>query len=273
MEGYLMDLKTHGVKNFSQAKNQFEFNQENFTRDGFTLIKKVLSESEILKANELVMSIYEKQEKEFGRDVLKSLNELNIVRALCGFDEFFLHKVAVNTVLRPYIDAVLGENYVLHSQVATINEPQVQLYQTAWHRELQYQHFTSSRPLAVQTIYCLDPFNAETGATFLLPGSHLFEEFPSENYCKNHEFQLMAEPGDVLFMNSMVYHRAGINTSKNLRRLITNTYSSPIIGQQINLSKMMDPRFRDDNFLSGLLGFRWSPSNSPSDWRKSKINS
>lgn len=268
-----MSVKTHGVTEKSSAESEFELNWEEFVRDGFTVVKNVLTQKEVEKANELIMHIYAEQEREFGRDVLRSLNELNVVRALCGFDEYFLTHVAINEKMRPYVDRALGRNYVLHSQVATINEPQVELFQTAWHRELQYQHFTSSRPLAVQTIFCLDPFNKETGATFLLPSSHLFEEFPSSNYCEKNEFQLIGEPGDVLFMNSMIYHRAGVNTSNQLRRLVTNTYTSPVIGQQINLSKMMDSRFSKDPFLGGLLGFRWSPADSPSAWRTAKLES
>jgi len=266
-----MGIKTHGVVERSNAESEFDLNWENFTRDGFAVVKNVLSSKQVERVNDSLMRIYAAQEQEFGREVLVKLNELNVVRALCGYDEYFLTEVAINEIMKPYVDRALGNSYVLHSQVGTINEPQVELFQTAWHRELQYQHFTSSRPLAVQTIYCLDPFNKETGATFLLPGSHLFEEFPSSAYCKSHEFQLVGEPGDVLFMNSMVYHRAGINTSKNLRRLITNTYTSPIIGQQINLSKMMDKKFAEDPFLAGLLGFRWSPAESPSSWRNSKL--
>ena len=266
-----MNEKTHGVLEKNNAQTEFEINWENFVRDGFTVVKNVLSADKVSKANSLILEIYEAQEREFGREILRDMNELNIVRALCGFNEFFLHEIAINEDMKPYIDKALGDNYVLHSQVATINEPQVELYQTAWHRELQYQHFTSSRPLAVQTIFCLDPFNAQTGATFLLPGSHLFEEFPSDSYCRSHESQLIGEPGDVLFMNSMIYHRAGLNTSQQLRRLITNTYTSPIIGQQINLSKMVDQKYKTDPFLAGLLGFRWSPAESPSGWRDSKL--
>ena len=268
-----MKIKTHGVVERNSATSEFDLNWESFQRDGFAIIRNVLNEEQISLANNLVLSIYKAQEEEFGRETLEKLNELNIVRALCGFDEFFIHDIAVNTKMKPYVDRALGTNYVLHSQVATINEPQVELYQTAWHRELQYQHFTSSRPLAVQTIFCLDPFNESTGATFLLPGSHLFEEFPSENYSNSHEFQLLGNPGDVLFMNSMVYHRAGVNTSNQLRRLITNTYSSPIIAQQINLSKMVDVKFKSDPFLAGLLGFKWSPSDSHSSWRTAKLQS
>lgn len=268
-----MEIKKHGVREQFVPKSEFEVNWEKFERDGFTVVKDVLSSEQVDNANRLILDIYAEQENQFGRDQLRLMNELNIVRALCGFDDFFLFDIAINEKLKPYVDKALGSFYVLHSQVATINEPQIELYQTAWHRELQYQHFTSSRPLAVQTIYCLDPFNKETGATFLLPTSHLFEEFPSDDYCRSHEIQLICNPGDVLFMNSMIYHRAGLNTSNQLRRLITNTYTAPIIGQQINLSKMMNPNHSKDPFLAGLLGFRWSPSDSPQDWRQNKLSS
>jgi ectoine hydroxylase-related dioxygenase (phytanoyl-CoA dioxygenase family) len=262
-------VKVHGVREVYKPSSIEDLHWEEFNRIGYTLIRSVLSQSEVARANESIMSIYARQEREFGKDALAKMNELNVVRALCAYDDFFLEKVIMNEVLTSLTKRVLGQFYVLHSQVATINEPQIELYQTAWHRELQYQHFVSSRPLAVQTIFCLDPFNSETGATFLIPGSHLFEEFPSSEFATNHETQLVANPGDVLFMNSMIYHRAGINTSKILRRLITNTYTVPIIAQQINLSEMMDKKYASDEFLAGLLGFRWAPASSPESWRTS----
>ena len=267
MECSIRNMKTHGVTMIKSNLSDFDSNYEEFVRNGYCLIKGVLDAQQISSLNESIMRIYRVQEDKFGRDLLSDMNELNVVRSLCGYDDRFIHEVALNQKIRPYIDKALGKYYVLHSQVATINEPQVELYQTAWHRELQYQHFTSSRPLAVQSIFCLDPFNNETGATYLIPNSHMFEEFPSREFVEKHEMQLIADPGDVLFMNSMIYHRAGVNTSKILRRLITNTYTIPIIAQQINLSKLVDKKFEDDDFMSGFLGFRWAPANSPEEWR------
>ena len=38
-------------------------------------------------------------------------------------------------------------------------------HQSAFHRDLPYQHFTSSRPIAINALFCADEFTNENGAT------------------------------------------------------------------------------------------------------------
>lgn len=259
--------QTHGVTEFADSADEIALHRERLKRDGFTRISGALDDRQVRHAREAIDAIYYRQVRraeEIGID-LASIQDSGVARALLLDDDFFLTDIALNDDSFRVVSAVLGKNVVLHSQVATISKPGEQLYQTAWHRELQYQHFVSSRPLALQTIFCIDPFTRTSGATYLIPGSHRFEEFPSASYCAMREEQFLAEPGDVLVMDSMVYHRAGVNIGNFVRRLITNTFTVPVIGQQIDLSSA--PAAKRDPFLNGLLGGRWNAAESVESWR------
>ena len=46
---------------------------------------------------------------------------------------------------------------------------------------------------------------------------------------------------------------------------------SPNLQQQINISRMMDSRYRDDPFLAGLPGYRCGAADSVLAWRTSHL--
>ena len=176
----------------------------------------------------------------------------------------------MNKTVLQHLDVLLDKHYTLYSQVGVISRPKTELYQTAWHREIQYQHYTSSRPLAIQSLFILDEFNEETGGTFFLPGSHLFEKFPSDNFVLENQIQPKLSEGDVVLLNSMVYHKAGVNTSLNDRLLITTTYTRPGLSSMFDYKRMIGPEGLSEKEQE-LLGYRWNYSQTMVEWRISRI--
>lgn len=264
-------LLTHGVTERHLASDPTEAAVEEIARDGFTIIRGALAPGGVAYAARQLDALYDRQVAEFGAENIARIKDKYIVRSMLTEDDFFLHDIACNPALLGIVRVVLGPNISLSSQVGILNPPDDRLYQLAWHRELQYQHLTTSRPLALQTLICIDRFSAESGGTFFLPGSHLHEAFPSDGYVRAHEVQIAAEPGDAVVFNALTYHRAGLNRSNHVRRAINNLYALPIIGQQINLSRMMNGRYRDDPFLAGLLGYRWEAADSVLAWRHAHL--
>jgi ectoine hydroxylase-related dioxygenase (phytanoyl-CoA dioxygenase family) len=264
-------LLTHGVTERHHAATAMEAALEELLRDGFTVIRGAMTEDAVARAAAGMDAMYDSQVAEFGIENIQRIRDSYIVRTMLAYDDFFLHEVACNPALLGLVKLVLGQNISLSSQVGILSPPDDRLYQIAWHRELQYQHLTTSRPIALQTLICIDRFNALTGGTFFLPGSHLHETFPSDLYVRQHEAQIIADPGDAVVFNALTYHRAGLNRSGRVRRAINNLYTLPIIQQQINISRMMDGRYQDDPFLAGLLGYRWGAADSVLAWRTSHL--
>jgi ectoine hydroxylase-related dioxygenase (phytanoyl-CoA dioxygenase family) len=264
----MMDVLMHGIC----EQETKDIHLQSFDRLGFFVIKGAIPSEKVAEIREKLYGVYETQLNEVGgAHNLKKINDDNIARALFAYDPVFLKEILNNPKTLPYLDVLLDKNYTLYSQVGVFSRPQSELYQVAWHREIQYQHYTTSRPLAVQTLFILNEFNETTGGTLFLPGSHLFEKFPCDEFVLKNQIQPILEAGDVVVMNSMLYHRAGINRSNMDRVLITNTFVRPILASEFNYTAMIDPQTLSQQEAQ-MLGFRWDYNKTMLDWRLGRIH-
>src|SRR6185437_8582213 len=101
---------------------------------------------------------------------------------------------------------MLGDSFILLMQNGIINRPDSPQYQARWHRDLNYQHWVCSQPFCINALFCLDPFTKETGATQVIPGTHLKENFPSDRYIQENSITAEAAPGALIIMDAMLYH-------------------------------------------------------------------
>ena len=73
-------------------------------------------------------------------------------------------------------------------------------------------------------------------------------------------------------MDSMVYHRAGENTSGKTRRAISQIYTTPMIKQQISLPKALGGKYAKDPFLAKFLGYESETAENVLTWRKVRLD-
>jgi ectoine hydroxylase-related dioxygenase (phytanoyl-CoA dioxygenase family) len=266
-------MQTQGVSEFRQNADAIDLHLEEVRERGYTVLPGVLDADELVETRARIDSVYERQVEEFGGvDRLERIHDADIARCLVEYDDFFV-TLAAHPSVGQVVRRVLGDYYVLSAQNGIINRPtDDQFFQHAWHRDLQYRHLTSSRPLAVTALYCIDDFTLATGGTHLLPGSHRREDFPSPEFVERHETQAEAEAGSVLLLDSMTFHRAGVNSSKNVRRAINHIFALPMIQQQISLPSALEGRFSEDPDLRRLLGYEAPPGASTMDWRTRKLS-
>jgi len=237
---------------------------------GYSIIENVLSEQELIIAREKLDAVLRKQEQDFGIENLKSIHELNVARCPLFYDPFFIEMAARKNIVS-LVKKLLGNYVLLHLQNGIINTPNEEHHQSSWHRDLPYQEYTTSKPLGINALYCIDTFSSQSGGTLLLPFSHQMEKLPSLNYLQKHALQLVAKPGSVVLFDSMVYHKAGFNESNSIRRAINHVYTSGIIKQQINLPALMDKKYADDPELKIMLGFESVVPDSDLAWRNNKL--
>lgn len=259
---------THGVGRRAALRDHLDAKAEELRSAGYTLLDSGLSARELVGLRERMESIYRTQLDEVGgAQALARCNDLDVARCPLVYDEAFID-IAAHASLVALVQRLLGDNIVLLQQNGLFNRPQVQHYQTHWHRDISYQHWTSSEPIAINALLTLDDFTLENGATHVLPGSHLRAEFPSEAYVEKFATPLMAPAGTFLVLDAMLYHRAGRNRSSGERRALNHLIGRPFMAQQFDLSRMVDARHGQDPFLNRYLGFRWSPCASVADWRR-----
>jgi len=265
------DLKTHAVREFHENLNQADAYAEEIRNIGYTVLQSGFSADELQTIRRKIDDIYELQLREIGGEAaLKRINDANLARCLVGYDEYFL-KLAVHPSIISVAQKLLGEKFILMSQNAIINRPTDEHYQVTWHRDLNYQHFVSSRPLGLSALYSIDDFSEETGGTYLIPASHKSEKFPSFEYVHRHERQMSVPAGSILLFDAMIYHRSGINCSARPRRAVNHIYTLPMIKQQISIPHMLGGKLRDDPFLHTFLGYDSETGDSVQQWRERKL--
>ena len=175
------------------------------------------------------------------------------------YDEAFLALAAHAGVLA-LCRELLGDYVILMQQNGVINPSGQAHTQLAYHRDLPYQHFVSSRPLAISALFCIDPFThrdrRHDGDSRL--ASH--GAVPVRCRGRGARHAVSAEPGSFIVFDSMVFHRAGANRSGRPRRAVNQVFSTPIIAQQISLPDALDGKYAGDPALARLLGYEVAPA-------------
>ncbi|MGB6534927.1 MAG: phytanoyl-CoA dioxygenase family protein [Xanthobacteraceae bacterium] len=190
-----------------------------------------------------------------GDSELAKIDEHCTIRAPLANDLLFL-ELALNPTILAICRRLMGDYIVLNQQNGIVNPANAQRYnQGAYHRDLPYQHFVSSHPLMVNALFCLDPFTVHNGATCVIPASHKVEAFPSDTAVAACQQQISAPEGSFIVMDSMVFHRGGVNATNRSRRAINQAYSIPYIRQQIDLPATLGPGYSADRDIRKLLGY------------------
>lgn len=222
-------------------------------------------------------AVYEAQETEFGRQALQSIGEVDLARCPFGYDLQFIELARHPRVLE-IARAIVGSYLILHLQNGIIVHPQRKHHQSAWHRDLPYQEFVSSRPLAVNVYICLEDFSRESGGTAFLPFSHREEKLPSLEVLEALEEQPEIPAGSAIVFDSMIFHRAGHNTSGRVRRGINQVFTTGILRQQIDIpgwlphqNPALHEQAASDSELRMLLGYDARTSSSVYDYRQQRI--
>ncbi|PTY04036.1 phytanoyl-CoA dioxygenase family protein [Verrucomicrobia bacterium LW23] len=264
-----MTLKTYGGHRQYTLSSDIDQYLEEISINGYSIVTNVIPEEELPEWRLRIDNVYAQQETEFGRDALNDINELDMCRAPLLYNDAFVH-MAANPFVLKVVQSILGDWFILNLQNAIINRPKIEHHQTSWHRDLPYQNFVISRPLAINALYAIDPFSVKTGGTTLLPFSHRREDLPSTEYLQKHQVVADAPPGSVILFDAMLFHRAGSNSSQDARRAVNHLYTAPILKQQYDLPKALNGKFADDAALARLLGYTSEVPLNDKAWRQAR---
>jgi ectoine hydroxylase-related dioxygenase (phytanoyl-CoA dioxygenase family) len=237
---------------------------------GFCVLPDVLSRENLDLARMKLDDVYGIQEAEVGRGNLLRIKDADIARLPLAYDPWFLD-LACNAIVLTLVRELIGDFVVLHLQNGIINRPAQSHRQSVWHRDLPYQEWTSSKPLAVSALYCIDPFTPETGCTHVLPHSHQADRLPRPDYVNEHAVPVAAPAGSVICFDCMLFHRAGQNSSSEVRRGINHVYTIPLIKQQIDLPRALGRGYATDPRLAQLLGYTSQSYESVGAWRAARF--
>jgi len=260
----------YGVREQATSSTAVELAMESLRLLGHAVVDSGLDGDALERLRSAFERVRTAYVREFGEERLRAIDEHNTIRCPLVYDPTFLD-LASNPVILELCDRLLGPGYILNQQNGLVNPPRREAYnQAAYHRDLPYQHFVASRPLAINAVFCLDGFTAENGATLVIPASHKEEKFPSEAMIRECERALVAPAGSFLVLDCMSYHRGGVNATVRERRGVNHVYSIGLLRQQIDLPALLGPDFPADAFMRRFLGYDYRAGSSIEEYLASR---
>jgi ectoine hydroxylase-related dioxygenase (phytanoyl-CoA dioxygenase family) len=214
-------------------------------KNGYVSLGKILSEQQVTQINnelkrlmdeegenagaELLDSKYIKHPKEAGADRLADLVNKSEV-----FDIFYTHPRVLAGIAH-----VLGSEIKLSSLNYRAAKPGMGLQKlhVDWHEAV-----TPGQYKVCNSIWLLDNFSKENGATRVVPGTHLTSDLPQDVLANQEaphpdEVIIEAPAGTVVIFNSHVWHGGTTNTTTKSRRSIHSYFCQTDQPQQVDQSK------------------------------------
>ena len=271
----LIDEFARGVTEQSCSESSLDVALEELHIKGYTIMPSRLGIAELHKLREKILAIYETQSSELlNNNALEIIGDKSIARGLCAYDNVFLD-ILRDPNLNQIISKSLQQKFILISQNGIINSKYHAKSHNLfnWHRDLNYQHYVSSRPLALSVLLALDDFTEESGGTSILEGTHKIEALPSYEYIKNNKRTIQCPSGSWVIFDSMTFHRTGRNFQNHHRIAINHIFASPMFARPYSFKNMREQNGINscEKFYSMILGYEYETKGSVLEWRKSKL--
>ena len=156
------------------------------------------------------------------------------------------------------LDRLLMPNYLL-SAMQAINIQPGETAQLPHHDDGFYPIPRPRAPLAAATIWAIDDFIADNGATVLIPGSHRWgKRRPSSD---DHALPVVMPAGSCVFFVGTLWHGGGANTTTRERLAVTAQYCQPWLRPMeaftLSVSREIARTVSDD--IRRMLGYSIHP--------------
>ena len=263
-------MKHYGLGEVKVLESPRDLMLEEFLLKGYTCAPEVFSSESLVKIRKMIDEIYRLQESEFSKENLERISDLNTCRCPLKYDELFLEYACHENILA-LAKLLLGDFFILSLQNANLNQPNSEHHQISFHRDLPYQNFETSEPIAINALVAIDALTKENGGMVLLPHSHIFSDCPSENYIENNQQIIEVPKGSIVFFNSMLIHRAGVNKSKAVRRTLNHMITKPFIKQQYNFPAILGKEESRTEFEKMYFGYSSAMALDDVEWRMMRM--
>jgi ectoine hydroxylase-related dioxygenase (phytanoyl-CoA dioxygenase family) len=168
--------------------------------------------------------------------------------------------------LDQYIKTFFDGNYILNAFGGNLNLRKQFTYASNVHRDVRT--YTRELPLLLNSIVMLDDFSLENGATYLLSGSHLKREKPSDEEFFSRAARCTGKSGSIVLWDSNIWHAAGENKTTLPRRSLSLIYSQPFMKQQFDYPRAVGYE-RADSFSETcrqIIGYNARVPASLDEW-------
>lgn len=210
-----------------------------FVEHGYVVLEQAIDAAEIAAVKAALEPL--ERARPMGRNNFEG-ERTQRVYSLAGKGEAFLHLAQHPTVME-LLAATLLPNYLL----STLQSIRLHPGETPqpWHTDDGFYPIPRPRTqLAVSTIWAIEAFTEENGATQLIPGSHRWgTEHPDER--AHTTVSTVMPAGSVLVFDGALWHRGGENRSNASRLAISPQYCQPWLRTQESQLLIVPPERAD----------------------------
>ena len=179
-------------------------------------------------------------------------------------------------ISRLYIDAELkeyfGGNYILNTFGGNLNLRSQVTYASRVHRDVRT--YTSDIRLLLNILIVVDDFTLDNGATYLLSGSHLKIDKPTDEFFYANADRAVAKRGSIIVWDANVWHAAGSNNTDGRRRGLSLIYSKPFMKQQFDYCRNIgyDKVAAMPENIQQVLGYKSRTPQTLEEWYQKPAN-
>jgi len=220
--------------------------------DGYCVIENLIPQEKICQIKDQLDTYF--QGKKMGRNAFEG-HHTERVYALLSKSTSMADLIEHPTILE-MLDVLLPNNYLLSAALAINVHPGETPQPFHYDDSAGYLDLPKPRrAFGISTIWALDDFTEDNGATEVIPGSHHWTE---QRQPKQSEVTKIVMPaGSVVVFDGTLVHRGGANRSKTTRLGITPQYCAPGLRQIENMVLAVAPKqaakFSDK--IQNMLGY------------------
>ena len=249
----LMPERTPSSSDSSDASEGPDWGPE-LERPGYVIVPHAIA-PETIETLRSELAPYLRGER-MGRNEFEGLRSERVYRLLAkapAVAELIEHDAVLAVA-----DALLAPSYLLSAALVVNLHPEETCQ--GWNQDDALGAPPPPRPVqGVSTIWALDRFTAENGATEVVPGSHRWDKpAPGADEMQATSVCLEMEPGSVAIFPGTLYHRGGANRSEAMRLGMTIQYCQPWLRQLENMMLGVPPELaaRYSRRIQELVGYQ-----------------
>ena len=224
-------------------------------RDGFVVLENLIPKDVVAEIKEDLIPRFE---YDSGRNNFEGFK----TQRLYAFFEKSLvcNPLVEHPLILGCLDRIFEPNYLL-SQLQAINILPGEAHQPLHPDDAFYRVPRPRPPLGAATIWAIDDFTEENGATMVIPKSHLWDDHLPTEEDLTHQRPVVMPAGSVVLFVGTLWHGGGANRSDAARLCVSAQYCAPWCRTQENysLSLSRETVKKCSEHIQRMLGYSIHP--------------
>lgn len=142
-----------------------------------------------------------------------------------------------NPVMNAYMDKAFSNTCIVYAYQSSSLPPSQGNYGSRVH--VDSPRFIPGFYTNMGAIFPLNDFTEDNGATYYIPGSHKWEDLPTEDFFFANAKRAICKAGDMMLLNARLVHAAGFNATDKTRHSLTINFCRSYMRQRFDFPRLV----------------------------------